>query len=301
MHQWLPTGNISHNLLPTRSRSLLLYCLFVLGEIFCLSFSFFGKCVGDVDVNVDMLFSQWLSVAYSTDANGRPEVTTETSSLTAIISVWKFDELICGSHIVPLISVTRMRTSCSFCMCYGMLHCLSWGESCVPFVALSEFSMHDHLFLVSHFTISHQDKTTVHAWSIKKFATNSNSLKKGNENTTHNSLWVVTSVTNCKWWKLPSRGLEGQLTFGQAEVSAVPGSLFPSLHHWLPFVAMSHSDPLQLQTWNTDIFCVMWIQRTTVEETNTSDLHTYSNRSSSLLGIWLVACLMARRSSSKKK
>lgn len=82
------------------------------GEFFLC---FFGKPRGWCWCQcVDMRFSQWLSAPQWIDATGRPAVTTETAGLSANISVWKFDELICVSHIVPLISVTRtvaLRTS----------------------------------------------------------------------------------------------------------------------------------------------------------------------------------------------
>lgn len=81
---------------------------------------FFGKECGWCwcQCAVHMWLSQWLSVACWNDAKGRPEVTTETTRLSANIALWKLVELICASHIGPLsVSVTRMlspRTSWTF-------------------------------------------------------------------------------------------------------------------------------------------------------------------------------------------
>ena len=88
---------------------------------------FFGKPCGWCWCQcVDMWLSLWLSVACWIDAIGRPAATTETTRLSTNISFWKFDELICVSHIVPLSSVTRTVavrrppavSVCAMILCY---------------------------------------------------------------------------------------------------------------------------------------------------------------------------------------
>lgn len=68
----------------------------------------------DVSVLICWL-SQWVAVAFRSDAIWRAEVTAETTRLSTSSPTWKSDELICASHIVPLTSVTR-RVNVSFFM-----------------------------------------------------------------------------------------------------------------------------------------------------------------------------------------
>lgn len=84
--------------------------------------------MGDVDVQVLIRDSrndcQWRAGLMQLPGQKPPQ---KPPGFRLRSAVWKFDELICVSHIVPLISVTRIvpvRTSCSFCMCSDILRCL---------------------------------------------------------------------------------------------------------------------------------------------------------------------------------
>lgn len=149
MPQWIPTGNVciqNHTLYPICSKchsgAIPLWNTQLISTKW--NSLFFGKACGWCWCQcIDMWFSQWSSVACWIDATGRPEVTTETTRLSTSISAWKFDELICVSHIVHLISVTRIVpvwTSCSFCIYYDVSRCLSCSEVCVHLLSLSKYS-----------------------------------------------------------------------------------------------------------------------------------------------------------------
>lgn len=122
-------------------------------------------------------------------------------------AVWKFDELICVSHIVSLISVTRIvpvRTSCSFCMCYDILWCLlcCWDVRTFLSPVRIQRRITYSFLLISQSAIKMKH---VHKRSeLQKFAAISNSLKKGNENTTHNTLQSCSHV--CSHWLTVSEG-----------------------------------------------------------------------------------------------
>lgn len=127
VHQWLPTENVcTRKQILSHSHQIWLWeNIWFISTRWFFCFVFFGKVCGwHWCQYVYISFLQWLSAASSIDATRRAELTTETTMLSTNISIWKFDELICVSHIVACFSFQLPECVCSIIYCLSCSVCV---------------------------------------------------------------------------------------------------------------------------------------------------------------------------------